>query len=78
MNFCTTSTSKLYRRIARHGLDGNVGDQRRHDVMHMLLILVLLCLVFPVFARLLGWMLSAVFWLILVVVVLGLIGALSH
>lgn len=46
--------------------------------MHLLLILILLCLVFPVFARFLGWMLSAVFWLIVVVVVLGLIGALSH
>jgi len=46
--------------------------------MHILLILILLCLVFPVFARLLGWMLSAVFWLIAALVVLGLIGALSH
>ncbi len=46
--------------------------------MHLLLILRLLCLVFPVFARLLGWMFSAVFWLILAVVVLGLVGALSY
>ncbi len=46
--------------------------------MHILVILILLCLVFPAFARLLGWMLSAVFWLILAVVVFGLIGALSR
>ena len=46
--------------------------------MHILLILILLCVVFPVFARLIDWMLSALFWLILAVVVFGLISALTH
>ena len=46
--------------------------------MHILLILILLCVVFPVFAQFVGWMLSAVFWVMLVVVVFGLIKAFSH
>jgi len=46
--------------------------------MHILLILILLCVVFPVFGRLIGWMLSTIFWIIAVVMVLGLLGALSH
>ena len=49
-----------------------------NGAMHILIVLILLCVVFPVFARLVDWMLSVVFWLILVVVVLGLIGAFSH
>lgn len=43
--------------------------------MHILLIMVLLMLVFPAFARLVGSMLSAVLWLIGALVALGLIGA---
>ena len=46
--------------------------------MHLLLIILLLCLVFPVLARLVGWVLSAVFWLIVVVGLLGLFGVLVH
>jgi hypothetical protein len=46
--------------------------------MHLLLIVLLLCLVFPVLARLVGWVLSTVFWLIVVVVLLGLFGVLVH
>ena len=46
--------------------------------MHLLLILILLCLIFPAFARFLGGCLSIVMWLIAVIVVLALFGALSH
>jgi hypothetical protein len=46
--------------------------------MHILLIIILLMLVFPGFARLVGSMLSAVFWLLGALVVLALLGALSH
>jgi hypothetical protein len=46
--------------------------------MHLLLVILLLCLVFPVLARLVGWVLSTVFWLIVVVTLLGLFGILVH
>jgi hypothetical protein len=46
--------------------------------MHLLLILILLCLIFPAFARVLGGCLSIVLWVIAVAVVLALFGALSH
>ena len=46
--------------------------------MHLLLILILLCLIFPAFARFLGGCLSIVLWLIVAVVVMALFGALSH
>jgi hypothetical protein len=46
--------------------------------LHLLLTLILLCLIFPAFARFLGGCLSVVLWLIAVVIVLALFGALSH
>ena len=46
--------------------------------MHLLLVILLLCLVFPLLARFVGWVLSTVFWLIVVVVLLGLFGVLVH
>ena len=46
--------------------------------MHLLLILILLCLIFPAFARFLGGCLSIVLWVIVAVVVMALFGALSH
>jgi hypothetical protein len=46
--------------------------------MHLLLILILLCLIFPAFARFLGGCLSVVLWLVFAVVVLGSFAALSH
>jgi hypothetical protein len=46
--------------------------------MHLLLIVVILMLAFPGFRHFVGGVLSVVFWLILVVVVLGIFGALSH
>ena len=46
--------------------------------MHILLILIILMLAFPAFARMIGGLLSVLFWLILVVIVLALFGALSH
>jgi hypothetical protein len=46
--------------------------------MHLLLIIIILMLAFPMFARFVGGMLSMVFWLVLVVVMLALFGALSH
>jgi hypothetical protein len=46
--------------------------------MHILIILVLLCLIFPAFARLLGGCLSVAFWLIVIIVVLGLFQTLSR
>ena len=49
-------------------------DRRRRRIAGILL----LCLVFPVLARLVGWVLSAVFWLIVVVGLLGLFGVLVH
>jgi hypothetical protein len=46
--------------------------------MHLILILILLCLIWPAFARVLGGCLSAILWLIAVVVVLAMFGAFSH
>jgi len=46
--------------------------------MHILLIVVLLILVFPAFARFVGSILSAAVWLVGALVVLALIGAISH
>jgi hypothetical protein len=46
--------------------------------MHLLLILLLLCLIFPALGRLLGGCLSVVMWLIAVIVVIALFGAISH
>jgi hypothetical protein len=46
--------------------------------MHLLLILILLCLIWPAFARFLGGSLSTILWLIAVVIVLAIFGALSH
>jgi len=46
--------------------------------LHILLALILLCLIFPAFARFLGGCLSIVLWLIAAIVALALFGALSH
>jgi hypothetical protein len=46
--------------------------------MYLLLILILLCLIFPAFGRLLGGCLSVVLWLIAAIVVIGVFGALTH
>jgi predicted ABC-type exoprotein transport system permease subunit len=46
--------------------------------MHLLLIIIVLMIAFPMFARFVGGVLSMVFWLVLVVVVLAVFGALSH
>jgi hypothetical protein len=43
--------------------------------MHALVILILLCLAFPFLARLIGGILTTVFWMILLV---GLIAVFSH
>jgi hypothetical protein len=69
-------------RIAALNLNGH-GRARRHVdrwhfTMHILIIGLLLCLVFPSFARLAGSMVSAIFWLIVVLAAVALFGALSH
>jgi len=46
--------------------------------MHLLLILVLLCLIFPAFGRLLGGCLSVVLWLVFAVVVIAAFEALTQ
>lgn len=46
--------------------------------MHILLILLVLMVAFPAFARLVGWMLSAIFWLVLILVAVAVFGVLSH
>ena len=46
--------------------------------MHLLLIIIILMLAFPMFARFVGGVLSMVFWLILVIAVLAVFGALSY
>lgn len=46
--------------------------------MHLLLILLILMVAFPAFARLVGWVLSAIFWLVVIVIGLAMLGALSH
>jgi hypothetical protein len=45
--------------------------------MHLLLIIILLCLIFPVCARFVRSMFSVIFWLIVVSAVLGMFGAFS-
>lgn len=57
----------------RHHDHESVGNDRRRSVMHLLIILILLCLVFPAFGRLLGGCLSVVLWLIAAVVVRGVL-----
>jgi hypothetical protein len=46
--------------------------------MHLLLIVVALVLGFPLLARLVGWMISAMFWLFAVVVLFYLIQDMTH
>jgi len=46
--------------------------------MHIVLITIILMLLFPAFARLVGSILSAALWLVGALVVLALIGAISH
>jgi hypothetical protein len=46
--------------------------------MHLLLILILLCLIFPAFARFLGGCLSVVLWEVFACVVLVAFGAMSN
>lgn len=46
--------------------------------MHVLLILLLLCLAFPILARLLGAALKVIFWLVVVGLVVELAGAFIH
>ncbi len=46
--------------------------------MHLLIIILLLCLAFPMLGRLVGWVISAICWVIAVVVLLALFGALTH
>jgi hypothetical protein len=46
--------------------------------MHILLITILLMLVFPAFARFVDSVLSAMLWLFDALLVLALIGAISH
>jgi hypothetical protein len=46
--------------------------------MHLLLILILLCLIFPAFARFLGGCLSFFLWLAFAVVVLAIFGTLRN
>jgi hypothetical protein len=41
--------------------------------MHLILIIILLVLAFPALARFVGWMLSALFWLIVVVIAIAVI-----
>jgi hypothetical protein len=46
--------------------------------MHFLLIIVILMLAFPIFARVVGSILSIAFWLVVVVIVVAMVGAFSH
>jgi hypothetical protein len=46
--------------------------------MHVLLIIVILMLAFPLFARAVGSFLSIMFWLIIAGIVVAMIGAFSH
>ena len=45
--------------------------------MHLLIIIILFCVLFPVFGRLVGWVISTICWIVAVVVVLALFGALA-
>jgi hypothetical protein len=42
--------------------------------MHFLLIIILLCIVFPVFRHFVGGLLSIILWVILIGIVLGFFG----
>lgn len=46
--------------------------------MYFLLILIILMLAFPILARFVGWLLSAVFWLIVVVLAFAVVAAFVH
>lgn len=46
--------------------------------MHFLVIIILLCVVFPTFARLVGGVLKGFFLFVLVLLAIGLFGGLSH
>jgi hypothetical protein len=46
--------------------------------MHILLIVVLLMVAFPMFRRIVGSLLSVVFWLIVAAAVLAVVGAVSN
>jgi hypothetical protein len=46
--------------------------------MHLLIIVGLLCLLFPTFRRLLGGFFKAILWIIVVGLAIGVFGALSH
>jgi hypothetical protein len=46
--------------------------------MHLLIIAILLMVAFPAFSRFVGGCLSIVFWMVLVVIVLGVFGAISN
>src|ERR1019366_9216749 len=48
---------------------------RGRPTVHLLLIIILLLLAFPMAARFIGGILSAGFWLIVVVIVIALVGA---
>jgi hypothetical protein len=62
----------------RHHDHESVENDRRHNVMHIVLILILLCMVFPAFGRLLGGCLSVVLWFVFAVVVIATVGAFTH
>jgi hypothetical protein len=46
--------------------------------MHLLLIIVILMLAFPLFARFVGSIFSIAVWLIVVVIVVAMVGAFSR
>lgn len=48
-------------------------DQVRIGAVHLVLIIILLVLAFPALARFVGSMLSALFWLIVVVIAVAVI-----
>lgn len=62
----------------RHHDHGSVVEGKRQSVMHLLVILILLCVVFPAFARLLGGCLSVVLWFVFAAVVIAAFEALTH
>jgi hypothetical protein len=46
--------------------------------MHILIIALVVCLLFPFIGRLIAGLFRGVFWLLLVLAVLAVIGTLSH
>ena len=46
--------------------------------MHFVLILIVLMLAFPFFARIVGGILKGLFWLLLLVAAMAAVGALVH